>query len=147
MEPNAAPHMKRVSESRVALANGAVLGPYVIGEKIGVGGMGEVYKAFDPRLGRHVAIKVLHLIAKESAELRQRFEREIRVVSALTHRNICTVFDTGLHEGHSFVVMEHLEGPTVEQVLAAGPLPVTTIVDVAMQVAEALKEAHEHGLV
>ncbi len=145
---NPTPRAKRTPEPRGAtLASGAVLGPYVVADLIGAGGMGEVYKAFDPRLGRHVAIKVLHFVAKDSAELRQRFEREIRVVSALAHRNICTVFDTGMHDGHSFVVMEHVEGPTIEQVLASGPLPVVTIVDVGIQVAEALKEAHEHGLV
>jgi hypothetical protein len=90
--------MNRVSESRAALANGAVLGPYVIGEKIGDWRHGEVYKAFDPRLGRHVAIKVLHLVAKEKRRAPAAFRARdsASFPSALdTSQNICTVFEHG----------------------------------------------------
>ena len=142
------PHLTLVADTGDgSLVAGAELGPYIIAELLGVGGMGEVYKAFDPRLGRHVAIKILRFGAADSEELRRRFEREIRVVSALAHKNICTVFDTGVHRGRSFVVMELLEGRTLEAALAVGPLPLTELLDVAIQVADALKAAHERDLV
>jgi eukaryotic-like serine/threonine-protein kinase len=90
----------------MAVSAGAKLGPYEVLSAIGVGGMGTVYKARDTRLERTVAIKVLH---EASPALRERFDREARVVAALQHPHICTLYDVGSHDGADFLVMEHLE--------------------------------------
>src|SRR5262245_34881400 len=100
------------------------LGPYEIVSAAGAGGMGEVYRALDTRLGRHVAIKVLPESAASSSEYRQRLEREARAVSSLTHPNICQLYDIGHQDGIDFLVMEFLEGETLADRLARGPLPV-----------------------
>src|SRR5215510_6149658 len=102
----------------MTLNAGTNLGPYEITAHIGAGGMGEVYRARDSRLGRDVAIKV-------SAErFSDRFEREARAASALNHPNICTIYDVGEHEGKRFIAMEMLEGQTLQQRMAGRPLPV-----------------------
>ncbi len=129
------------------LPSGTPLGPYVIETLIGAGGMGEVYRALDPRLGRRVAIKLLPAELARHPELHLRFEREMRAVSALNHKNICTIFDTGEYEGRPFIVMELLEGETLESMVQAGPLAIERLLDIAIQVADALDAAHAVGII
>src|SRR6478736_6444963 len=93
-----------------AMMIGKTLGPYQVLDKLGQGGMGEVYRAKDPRLDRLVAIKVLPATLAGDAEFRERFEREARTISQLSHPNICTLYDVGNQDGVSFLVMEYLEG-------------------------------------
>jgi eukaryotic-like serine/threonine-protein kinase len=107
----------------MSLAAGTKLGPYEITGAIGAGGMGEVYRARDTRLDRAVAIKVLPAHLAESPEVKQRFEREARAVSALNHPNICTLYDVGSQDGTEFLVMEYLEGETLASRLEKGALP------------------------
>jgi len=123
------------------------LGPYEIVAPLGAGGMGEVYRARDTRLGREVAVKVLpeHLLQSEQAH--QRFEREARSASGLNHPNICAVYDIGTHEGASYLVMELLEGETLAERLVRGPMPMEELLAVAIPLADALDRAHGSGLV
>jgi serine/threonine protein kinase len=131
----------------MALAAGTKLGPYEIQEATGAGGMGEVYRARDTRLERTVAVKVLPARLSSDPTLRQRFEREARVISSLSHPHICTLFDIG-HQGDTdFLVMEFLEGETLAQRLKKGPLPLEQAVRVAIEIADALDKAHRQGLV
>jgi len=129
------------------LSAGTLLGPYQIIEALGAGGMGEVYRARDTRLDRSVAIKVLpdHLAA--NPELRQRFEREARAASSLNHPHICTLHDAGYQDGIHFLVMECLEGETLAGRLRGGVLRLEEAVRIAVHVADALDEAHRHGLI
>jgi len=130
------------------IAAGTRLGPYVIAAPIGSGGMGEVYKAHDTRLERTVAIKVLspHLTASTAA--RERFQREARAVAALQHPNICTVHDVGQTEtGQHFIVMELLEGETLQQRLVRGPLDVEQLMEFGIALADALDTAHGRSLI
>ncbi len=131
----------------MAFSPGTRLGPYEVRAFVSAGGMGEVYAAFDPRLGRQVAIKVLPPPLAELGEFRRRFERETQAISRLNHKNICTIHDTGTHEGRPYIVMELLEGQTVEQLLRAGPLDAERVVHVAIQVADALDAAHRQGVI
>jgi Tol biopolymer transport system component len=130
----------------MALPRGTRLGPYEIGALIGAGGMGEVYRAHDARLDRPVAVKILHGDSG-SPERRGRFEREARAIAALTHPHICTVYDVGHHEGTDFLVMELLEGETLNARLAKGPLAIAEVLAYAIQIADALDNAHRHGIV
>src|SRR5438132_13420734 len=107
----------------MALQRGQKLGPYEVIALVGAGGAGEVYKARDTRLDRTVAVKVLPSHLADRPDLRERFEREARAVSSLNHPHICTLFDVGQDEGADFLVMEYLEGETVEARLVKGPLP------------------------
>jgi serine/threonine protein kinase len=122
------------------------VGPYKILAPIGAGGMGHVYKARDERLDRIVAIKVLpeHLSSKQS---RERFEREARAISSLSHPHICTLFDVGHQDGIDYLVMEYLEGETLAQKLNKGPLPLELALRYAIEIADALDHAHRHGVV
>src|SRR5881296_1661253 len=108
----------------MTLQPGTRLGPYEIVASIGAGGMGEVYRGRDTRLGRTVAIKVLPADLGNRPELRERFEREARAVSSLNHPNICTLYDVGEQEGVDYLVMELLEGESLASRLTRGPLPV-----------------------
>ncbi|HSA94150.1 MAG TPA: protein kinase [Terriglobales bacterium] len=128
------------------MAAGTRLGPYEILAPVGAGGMGEVYRARDTRLGREVAIKVLpsHLAG---AELRQRFEREARAISAFQHPHICTLYDIGEREGSIFLVMEYLEGETLADRLTRGHMPISQVLKSGMEIADALDKAHRHGLI
>jgi serine/threonine protein kinase len=99
------------------------LGPYEIQDAVGAGGMGEVYRAKDTRLHRLVAIKVLPEHLSNSPKLRERFEREARSISALSHSNVCTLYDVGHEDGLDFLVLEYLEGDTLAERLKKGPLP------------------------
>jgi Tol biopolymer transport system component len=131
----------------VALEVGTHLGPYEILGPLGAGGMGEVYRAKDTRLERTVAIKVLPAHLSSSPDFKQRFEREARVVSSLSHPHICTLHDVGHHEGTDFLVMEHLEGETLAERLGRGPLPMTEVLALGEQIADALDKAHKKGVV
>jgi serine/threonine protein kinase len=125
---------------------GQQIGPYLLSSRIGAGGMGVVYKARDTRLDRTVAIKVLPADSG-STHARERFEREARTVAALNHPHICTLHDTGHHEGIDFLVMEHLDGETLAARLGRGPLPLERALSIAVQIASALDAAHRAGIV
>jgi len=125
---------------------GRRLGPYEILSSIGAGGMGEVYRARDTRLDRIVAIKVLPTHLADRSELRERFEREARVVASLNHPHICTLFDIGQQDGIDFLVMEYLEGETLSQRLVKGPLPLDQVLQYAIEISDALDKAHRKGV-
>jgi serine/threonine-protein kinase len=131
----------------MSLSTGVRLGPYEIVAPLGAGGMGEVYRARDIRLDRTVAIKVLPSSLAGDAEFRERFEREARAISALSHPHICTLHDVGEHNGSSFLVLEYLEGETLAARLAHGPLQVQEALALAIQITEALDAAHRRGIV
>ncbi len=129
------------------LASGTKIGPYEILSPLGAGGMGEVYRARDTRLGRDVAIKVLPAHLSSNPDLKQRMEREARAISSLNHPHICTLHDVGSQDGVDFLVMEHLEGETLADRLHRGPMPLPEILKIAIQVADALDKAHARGIV
>jgi eukaryotic-like serine/threonine-protein kinase len=129
------------------LASGTRLGPYRIAGRLGAGGMGVVYRAEDRRLGRAVAIKLIHGGAAISAATRQRFEREARTVAALNHPHICAVYDVGSEGGADYLVMEYVEGETLAAHLKKGPLELVAALKIACQVADALGAAHARGIV
>src|SRR5512139_1314706 len=129
------------------LKTGTRLGAYEVLNLLGSGGMGEVYLARDTRLDRTVAIKVLQGHLAVSAETRQRFEREARVISSLNHPNICTLYDIGHLEGMDYLVMEHIEGESLADRLARGPLPLPELLRIGVEIADALDRAHRQGLV
>jgi eukaryotic-like serine/threonine-protein kinase len=131
----------------MTLAAGTRLGPYEILAPLGAGGMGEVYRAKDERLSREVAIKVLPSELASDAERLKRFEKEARSASALNHPNIVTIYDIGSSEGVSWIAMERVEGATLRELLASGPLPVRRLLQIAPQIAEGLAKAHEAGIV
>src|SRR6266702_2991441 len=122
----------------MALSSGTKLGPYEIQSPLGAGGMGEVYRARDTRLDRTVAIKVLNSTIVSSPELKQRFEREARVISRLSHPHICTLHDVGHQDGIDFLVMEFLEGETLTDRLSRGPLPTEQVLRYGIEIADAL---------
>jgi eukaryotic-like serine/threonine-protein kinase len=131
----------------MSLAVGSRLGPYEIVALLGAGGMGEVYRARDTRLGREVAVKVLPPGFSEDADRLRRFEQEARAASALNHPNILTVHDIGTQDGAPYVVSELLEGETLRERLSSGALSSRKAVDYAAQVARGLSAAHEKGIV
>jgi dipeptidyl aminopeptidase/acylaminoacyl peptidase/predicted Ser/Thr protein kinase len=131
----------------VSLAPGSRLGAYEVRSLIGAGGMGEVYRASDARLGRDVAIKVLPAHVASDPQLRERFEREARAVAALNHPHICTLHDVGQQDGIDFLVMEYLEGQTLAERLEKGALPLDQALQHAIQIADALDKAHRQGIV
>ncbi|MBV8545489.1 MAG: protein kinase [Acidobacteria bacterium] len=126
---------------------GSRLGPYEIVAPIGAGGMGEVYKARDTRLDRSVAIKILPAAFADNAQLKIRFEREAKTISQLTHPNICTLYDVGNEGGVEYLVMELLEGDTLADRLARGPLPMRDVLRYGREIAAALDRAHRAGVV
>jgi serine/threonine protein kinase/Tol biopolymer transport system component len=131
----------------MALTSGTRLGPYEIVALLGAGGMGEVYRALDTRLGRDVAVKVLpEGLAKDPDRLR-RFEQEARTIAALNHPNILGIHDIGTHDGTPFLVSELLEGQTLREKLEAGPLPVRRAIEYALGIAQGLAAAHDKGIV
>jgi len=131
----------------MTLAAGTRLGPYEIVSAIGAGGMGEVYKARDTRLERTVAIKVLPLHLSSSPEVRQRFEREAKTISQLSHPHICALYDVGHQDGTDYLVMEYLEGETLADRLAKGPLSLEQTLRYGVEIADALDKAHRQGIV
>ena len=126
---------------------GSFLGPYQVLERIGAGGMGEVYRARDPRLSRDVAVKVLPESAAVDPLRLHRFQQEARAAGALSHPNVMVVFDVGSHDGMPYLVFELLEGATLKEQLALGSLPPRKAVDYAMQIAEGLAAAHDKGII
>ena len=128
------------------LANSTRLGPFEILEPIGSGGMGEVYRARDTRLDRQVAIKVLSRELAGTAGVRERFEREARTISQLSHPHICALFDVGIHDGVDYLVMEYLEGETLAERLKRGPLPLDEVLEYGIQIGDALEKAHRGGI-
>lgn len=131
----------------MALIPGTKLGPYEVLGGLGAGGMGEVYRARDTRLDRTVAIKILPEHLSSDSARRARFEREARTISGLSHPNICSLFDIGNQEGIHYVVLEYLEGRTLADRLAKGPLPVSEVLKVGADIASALETAHRNGIV
>ena len=131
----------------MALAVGTRLGPYEIVAPLDAGGMGEVYRATDTRLGRNVAIKVLPSNVAHDADRLARFEREARAVAALNHPNILALFDVGTHDASPFVVTELLEGETLRERLAKGALSQHTAVEIGVEIAHGLAAAHGKGIV
>jgi eukaryotic-like serine/threonine-protein kinase len=131
----------------MALTSGTKLGPYEIQSALGAGGMGEVYRARDPRLERTVAIKVLPTHLSANPELRARFEREAKAISSLQHPNICVLYDVGAQGDVDFLVMEYLEGETLYDRLSRKPLTPEEILKIATEVADALVKAHRSGIV
>ncbi len=123
------------------------LGNYEIKSVLGVGGMGEVYRARDSRLNRDVAIKVLRAESAGNAELRNRFEREARAVAALNHPNIVSIYDIGIEDGQQYIVSELVEGESLRSLLSGKPIPPRRILDIATQVADGLAAAHGAGIV
>jgi serine/threonine protein kinase len=123
------------------------LGSYELIRLLGRGGMGEVFLARDPRLGREVALKVLPKELAESPRRRERFEREARAAAGLKHPNITTIHDMGEAEAEHFITFEYVEGQTLESLLARGPLPFERIFNLALAMAEALDYAHSKGVV
>jgi serine/threonine protein kinase/tetratricopeptide (TPR) repeat protein len=131
----------------VALSPGTRLGPYEILSLIGSGGMGEVYKARDTRLDRTVAVKILPADIAGDPHRRERFRREARAISSLTHPHICTLYDVGDQDEVDFLVMECLSGGTLASRLLRGPLPLPELLKIAEQLADGLDEAHGQGLI
>jgi Tol biopolymer transport system component len=131
----------------VSLTPGSRLGPYEIAAPIGAGGMGEVYSARDPRLGRDVAVKVLPASFSSDPDRLKRFEQEARAAGVLNHPNVTIVYDIGTHDGAPYVVQELLEGETLRAELAGGRLPQRAAIDYAIQIARGLAAAHEKGIV
>src|SRR6202171_734127 len=131
----------------MTLDAGTKLGPYEILAPLGAGGMGEVYRARDTRLERTVAIKVLPQHLSASAELRQRFEREAKTISQLSHPHICALYDVGREGETEYLVMEFLEGETLSDRLAEGAPPLGRTLQYGVEIADALDTAHRRGIV
>jgi Tol biopolymer transport system component len=131
----------------MALTSGTKLGPYEIISLVGAGGMGEVYRARDTRLGRDVAIKVLPEARANDADRLRRFEQEARTIATLNHPNILGIHDIGVHDGAPFLVSEFLEGVTLRDTLISGPLPVRRAIEYALGIAQGLAAAHQKGIV
>ena len=128
------------------LPAGTRLGPYEIVSQLGAGGMGEVYRARDSKLGRSVAIKVLPSQVAKNSEMLDRFRREARVLASLNHPNIASIY--GFEDSDKpGLVMELVEGPTLADCLSAGPMPVDEAMPIARQICEALEYAHERGII
>ncbi len=125
---------------------GQTISHYRVLEKLGAGGMGEVYRATDTRLGRDVAIKVLPTTFASDPKFRERFEREARAIASLQHPNICVLHDLGRHEGTDFLVLEYLEGETLDARLRKGPLASEQVLRYGAQIADALDKAHRQGI-
>jgi serine/threonine protein kinase/Tol biopolymer transport system component len=131
----------------MSILAGTRLGPYEILSPLGAGGMGEVYKAKDTRLDREVAIKVLPTHLSDNPDLKQRFEREAKAISQLTHPHICALYDVGNADGLEYLVMELLEGQTLAERLEKGPLPIEQVFKFGVEIGDALDKAHRQGIV
>jgi Tol biopolymer transport system component len=131
----------------MALTSGTKLGPYEIQSALGAGGMGEVYRARDTRLDRTVAVKILPHHLSNNPEARQRFDREARAISSMNHPNICVLHDVGSQDGTDYLVMEYVQGESLETRLKRGPLPLKQALEVGEQICDALEKAHRAGIV
>jgi eukaryotic-like serine/threonine-protein kinase len=129
------------------LAAGTRFGPYEILGPIGAGGMGEVYRAKDTRLDRTVAIKILPAHLSSNPKLRERFDREAKAISSLSHPHICPLYDVGHQDGVDFLVMEYLEGETLAHRLRKGLLPPDQVLQYAIEITDALDTAHQHRVI
>src|SRR5713101_5138856 len=127
----------------MTMSSGTRLGPYEIVAPIGAGGMGEVYKARDTRLDRNVAVKILPAEFSQNEQFKVRFEREAKTISQLSHPNICALYDVG----ENYIVMELLDGESLADRLAKGPLPLREVLKYGVQIAEALGKAHREGVI
>lgn len=134
------------SESQT-LDNGQTFAHYRVAERLGAGGMGEVYLAADTKLGRNVALKILPFSSKMSQETVHRFEQEARAASALNHPNIAHIYEIGESDGLHFIAMEYVEGVSLGDKIAGKPLPIAETVRVGIQIADALDEAHSNGII
>jgi dipeptidyl aminopeptidase/acylaminoacyl peptidase len=146
-EPEQFPTGAGLRRSEEFLATKTRLGPYEITALLGAGGMGEVYRARDTRLGRDVAIKILPSIFANDLERRRRFEQEARAVAALNHPNILSVHDIGVHDGIHYIVTEFLQGKSLRQELSAGVLSPRRATEYAIQITQGLAAAHDVGIV
>ena len=135
-----------LSISSHSISPGSTLGPYRIEARVGAGGMGEVFRASDSRLGRKVAIKAIRG-GRSAGGLELRFLEEARAASALNHPNIITIYDVGAAEGQPYIVMEWIDGHTLRQKLTQGPLPISEVLGIAAQILDALAAAHEGGII
>src|SRR4051812_37373008 len=141
-------HLASADVHQMVLNPGDRLDSYEIVASLGAGGMGQVYRALDVRLGRHVAIKVLPNDLAESPLALGRFDREARILAKLHHPHICTIFELGeTSDGRRFIVMELLEGETLQRRLERGPLDLSTLVDIALGLTDALYAAHHGGVI
>src|SRR5215467_7055375 len=131
----------------MGLSAGTRLGPYEIQSPAGAGGMGEVYRARDTRLDRTVAIKVLPSHLSANSDLRTRFEREAKTISSFQHPNICVLHDIGRDEQTDFLVMEFLEGETLQARLARKPLTTSEVLQISIELLGALERAHRSGII
>jgi serine/threonine protein kinase len=122
------------------LSSGKLLGPYEIQSPLGAGGMGEVYRARDTRLDRTVAVKILPPHLADDPEAKQRFDREARAISSLSHPNVCHLYDVGEQDGINFLVMEYLEGETLADRLIKGPLPLEQVLKYGIEICEGLEK-------
>ena len=125
---------------------GRVFGAYEVKALIGAGGMGEVYRAVDPRLNRTVAIKTLHEHLSNDPQRIERFKREARIISSLNHPHICTLHDIGMQDQILYLVMEHIDGETLEKRLESGALPLARAIEYSIQIVDALDRAHRLGV-
>jgi serine/threonine protein kinase len=126
---------------------GRAFGAYEVQALIASGGMGEVYRALDTRLHRTVALKTLRADLSDDPDRRARFVREARIVSSLNHPHICTLHDVGMQDGIDYLVMEHIEGETIQKQLERGRLPLARALEYAIQIADALDRAHRRGVI
>jgi len=129
------------------LSPDAVFGRFQIQDRIGEGGMGEIYRANDTKLGRPVALKILRANLAYTADGRKRFEREARAAGALNHPNVVTIYDAGVEGATPWIAMEFVEGHTLRHLIAAGPLSSEQVIDMAIPLSGALSKAHQAGIV